>query len=309
MERAGEYFTYYRQAKRPIQDINRQHEWFGFVLTDKLREHYVGKRLHEELTTHRAYRHEPYNADVRDKVHIVLSLYSDRSVELMRDAGSMDCAVLYLYDDSLKMTVLVQPVRGLLHPKPIWIANQEQEVECDINYHPEQAIIELVEILLYGTETLLPDVPEAVLTASYHYFEELIARIARDYSTIHEVSQDNFEELIIELLIRDGYAVTPTQKTGDGGIDMFAEKLFDRLPVVFAIEAKHPKVIGKPISVGIARSFATSVRHSSANRGILVTSSRFTPRALQVTDKELILAQDKSKLHEWIQDIYRRSQC
>ncbi|MFD8599397.1 restriction endonuclease [Kitasatospora sp. NPDC059646] len=96
-----------------------------------------------------------------------------------------------------------------------------------------------------------------------------------------------FEKLIAELFRRRGLRTSTTARSGDEGVDVLAE---DPDPITggkIVIQAKRYRHTVSPSAV---RDLESTMRHQGANRGILVTTSRFGPGSRKhVENKPLTL--------------------
>jgi hypothetical protein len=92
---------------------------------------------------------------------------------------------------------------------------------------------------------------------------------------MHLLDPIEFENLVGLLLTRMGFDVSLTPRSGDGGVDLIA---FDKTPVkggYIVVQCKHTASVGSPE----VRDLAGVVQHHGANKGILITSGRFSSQA------------------------------
>lgn len=68
------------------------------------------------------------------------------------------------------------------------------------------------------------EVPEPVIITASRINYELLARLKNNPEILRELSPRQFEELIADLLYRQGYKVDLTPSTRDGGLDMYAAR-------------------------------------------------------------------------------------
>jgi hypothetical protein len=111
-------------------------------------------------------------------------------------------------------------------------------------------------------------------------FSLLSAAVARP-ETLFELTSRTFEEFIAELVARLGLQdVILTQPKADGGRDVIGIKRVLGIPLIFAFECKRYRP-DKAVSVHYARALLGTISHadSRADRGVLVTTSRFTEPA------------------------------
>lgn len=108
---------------------------------------------------------------------------------------------------------------------------------------------------------------------------------------IRSLTWQEFERLVAESYRRQGFAVTETgSASGDGGFDVILQRGNERV----LVQAKH----WKTYSVGVveARGLLGAVRHEKANRGILITSGRFTEEARAFSRNEPLELVDGEEL-------------
>ena len=103
------------------------------------------------------------------------------------------------------------------------------------------------------------------------------------------LSPTDFEKLIVNLFGAMGYVTEHTGRTGDHGIDLIA---FSATPVSggnLVIQCKR-YAEGNNIGESEVRDLYGVVAHERANKGILVTTSDFTPAATKfAADKQIEL--------------------
>jgi Holliday junction DNA helicase RuvB len=86
----------------------------------------------------------------------------------------------------------------------------------------------------------------------------------------------SFEHKCMDLLRRRGLEVQLTGRTGDGGIDIIAKS---RDPIAGGKYIVQCKDWANPVGAPVVRDLYGVVHAEDANRGILITSSSFTPEA------------------------------
>ncbi len=116
------------------------------------------------------------------------------------------------------------------------------------------------------------------------YWDDILASFTANPSRIFQLSPRKFEEMIAELLQREGFDVNVTPPSRDGGRDILAwrETVAGRL--LFLVECKRfaPE---RPVGVSIVRALYGIVEQEKASHGLVVTSSYFTKGAIQFKDK------------------------
>jgi hypothetical protein len=130
----------------------------------------------------------------------------------------------------------------------------------------------------------------------------LLRALQKDSGALDNLSWRQFEKLIATLLEKDGYSVELMQGSKDGGVDVVAVK--DLGPNGYFKALWQAKKQGKTSKVGISvvRELADTRHEFGASKGIIVTSSYLTRRALQriERDKYLLGKVDRSDLDAWI---------
>lgn len=114
------------------------------------------------------------------------------------------------------------------------------------------------------------------------YTPRLIEALNFDYSVIFQITPEQFENLICNLLEKAKYNV---QKNGvinrkDGGIDIIAWKK-DLVNTIIAVQIKHKRNTDKKVSSGEVRDLKGAISTNSFfTSGMLVTNTDFTEDAM-----------------------------
>lgn len=147
--------------------------------------------------------------------------------------------------------------------------------------------------------------PTERLNAAYREIRTALATDLLDL--VKQATPQFFESLVVELLVAMGYggsrddAGLAVGKSGDGGIDGIIKE--DRLGLDFVyIQAKRwEAAVGRPIVQG----FAGSLDGERARKGVLITTSRFTPDAIEYVkriEKRIVLI-DGDQLANYMMDV------
>lgn len=122
--------------------------------------------------------------------------------------------------------------------------------------------------------------PSEALEAAY---ENLRAELAEELLTkLKKISPPFFERVVIELLVKMGYggsrvdAGRAVGKSGDGGVDGIIKEDKLGLDVIY-IQAKRWD--NTPVGRPDVMQFAGALQAQKANKGIFITTSRFTDEA------------------------------
>jgi HJR/Mrr/RecB family endonuclease len=108
--------------------------------------------------------------------------------------------------------------------------------------------------------------------------KRIITDIYQDNKKIYTIQPNDFEDMIAELLRSQQFEVELTKRTRDGGYDLIAVKSLGDFAIRFLVECKR-HAADRKIGVGIVRSFRDVINTQGANKGIIVTSSYFSPDA------------------------------
>jgi HJR/Mrr/RecB family endonuclease len=160
-----------------------------------------------------------------------------------------------------------------------------------------------------GHEIVFEDVvapsPDAYRTEirglSVDTWDRVIAELAAIPSRLHSMNGRAFEELVAELLNRDGMEVQLTQPTRDGGRDILAWTAGPTGRHLFLVECKR-YAPSRPIGVDIVRALYGVVEQERATAGLIVTTSRFTPdaRAFAAPLQYRMSLKDYEELVAWV---------
>jgi Restriction endonuclease len=154
-------------------------------------------------------------------------------------------------------------------------------------------------------ELLLPGNKKEIirLSPSFSVLEKLIDGGIR----LDSLHWREFEELIAELLEKDGYSVELGSGRNDGGKDLIATKDLGENGLFRAVwQAKHKKASNK-VGIEVIRELADTRSEHKASKGILVTSTYLTQGALERVqrDKYILGKVDKDDLMRWVDRVIR----
>jgi restriction system protein len=141
------------------------------------------------------------------------------------------------------------------------------------NIYPEQGLLLQSEA---ATQT-----PEEQLEAAY---QNIRAQLAEDLvAQVMKCPPEFFEQLVVDLLLAMGYggsrkdAGQAVGKTADGGIDGIIKEDRLGLDAVYIQAKRWEGTVGSPV----VRDFVGSLVGHSANKGVLITTSRFSKDAIE----------------------------
>jgi restriction endonuclease Mrr len=118
-----------------------------------------------------------------------------------------------------------------------------------------------------------------IIRVSNETWNQLITHLSRSPEDLYRLEPAHFEELVAELLHREGMEVQLTPKTRDGGRDVLALHNGSAGQHLYLVECKRYSP-DRPIGVDLVRSLYGAVEQERATAGLLVTTSRLTQDAL-----------------------------
>jgi restriction system protein len=148
-----------------------------------------------------------------------------------------------------------------------------------------------------GTDTEDAQTPEETLESSYQALQNSLANEVLD--AVRKMTPAAFEQLVVILLVAMGYggslqdAGKAVGKAGDEGIDGMIKEDKLGLDTVY-IQAKKwlDTVVGRPV----VQAFAGSLEGHRARKGVMITTSTFSPEAkdyVQKSEKKIVLIDGK----------------
>jgi len=155
-----------------------------------------------------------------------------------------------------------------------------------------------------GEDTIeLNQTPEEVLESSY---QNLRLNLAQDLlERVKNSSPRFFENLVIDLLVAMGYGgsrqdAEAVGRSGDGGIDGIIKEDKLGLDVVYVQAKKWEGTVGRPT----VQAFAGSLEGQRARKGVLITTSQFSPEAKEYVNRieKRIVLMDGEQLAQFMID-------
>ena len=167
-----------------------------------------------------------------------------------------------------------------------------------IFYFISQSLIGVIGIIGFfsvATEDLLSkELGELeMMLAEFNRKQNLIKSGTKSIPRIEALSPVEFESFVAEQLRKDGYSVKLTSASGDMGIDIIAIGSSEKIVVQCK---KWRKAVGQPV----VRDFYGALMHEKADRGLLVTTSRFSKQAIEFAGGKPIELIDSDGLLEWV---------
>lgn len=138
------------------------------------------------------------------------------------------------------------------------------------------------DIIYAPNEIMLPS--REIITDISVVDDSLLKRAKQDPRIMLSFSPREFEEMVCELLDKQGYKVKLTKQTRDGGKDIIVVQKSFLGEFCIYVECKKYD-ISKPISVGLVRELYGTVMVDNVTAGMIVTTSHFTRDAKEYSTK------------------------
>ena len=135
-------------------------------------------------------------------------------------------------------------------------------------------------------DLISPEIPvfaEDIVRVSKEMWDQLIVHLAQYPEDLYRLEPRKFEELVAELLVREGMQVQLTPETRDRGRDILALQHGPAGHHLYLVECKR-YAPNRPIGVELVRSLYGVLEQERATAGVLITTSRFTRDALKFAD-------------------------
>jgi hypothetical protein len=163
---------------------------------------------------------------------------------------------------------------------------ENPDLVTQILYHFHNLWNQSDSSLIYE-DLLLSSVPEnqrTIYQASRDTWNELIKSLVNKPDLIYSLEPRKFEEMVAELLFREGMEVELTGKTRDGGRDILAKTNTASGTHLYLVECKR-YAKKNLVSVDIVRALYGVVESERATGGIIVTSSDFSSDAIKFKEQ------------------------
>lgn len=128
---------------------------------------------------------------------------------------------------------------------------------------------------------------EALDTKVIDYTWKLLEDLKKDYSLIFQITAEEFEKLVHEFLLQNGFTVKSNGVTNrkDGGIDLIAWKK-DIINIVIAVQVKFKTKHKNLVTTGEVRDFKGALSiNDYFTAGMVVTNTDFTPDARWIEEQ------------------------
>lgn len=142
---------------------------------------------------------------------------------------------------------------------------------------------------------------KSLVRLSSNYCKTILDSLIKNPQNFYNLSPRKFEEIIADLLSKEGLEVHLTPTTRDGGYDILACKNTIIGSHLYLIECKKYSP-DRPVGVSLVRALYGVVEAKRANLGLIVTTSYFSKDAIAFKNeqKNRLSLKDYNQLVEWI---------
>lgn len=184
--------------------------------------------------------------------------------------------------------------------------------DIEIDFEPVGYGTHVLRINSIGSSTSTPDrgpvvswkpctpVAKHDLVSVAHADARLIRHLQANPELLRSIHWRMFEEVVAEMLAKEGWDVQLTRSSKDDGVDIFASKPHTFGTTLAVVDCKR---YAKPLGVGLVRVVAGLREQHRADLGVLVTTSRFTGPARDLEENEFhrkVALKDFEALKSWL---------
>ncbi|MBD1900326.1 restriction endonuclease [Trichocoleus sp. DQ-A3] len=172
---------------------------------------------------------------------------------------------------------------------------------------------EVEELNLIHTEPDVTDNPKKQLIGTREFittspFIGFFNKLKEGIINLDRLHWREFEELVAELLEKDGYNVQLGRGSKDGGADIIVTKELENIGFFKAVwQAKRLKQ-GNTVDIDVIRLLDYTTRQMKCTKGYIVTNSYLTRDAAQLIerDQHILGKVERNELERWIDKILKR---
>lgn len=146
-----------------------------------------------------------------------------------------------------------------------------------------------------------PDASTHLVQVSRELNDALLERLAADPRLMYQLTPHKFEEIVGELLARQGFDVTATKASRDGGRDLIVRCHSSIASGLYFVECKR-WAPDNHVGVGVLRTLYGVVESEGVTGGMIATTSTFTrdAQAYQQSIAYRLSLRDFSDLASWL---------
>ena len=131
--------------------------------------------------------------------------------------------------------------------------------------------------------------------------EQMQLAVHGDPDALMKLNSRQFEQLIAELMENEGYEVTLTRATRDGGVDIYAVKSDRGARFLTIVDCKHYKK-SRRVGIELVRTMYGTLRIEEASHAMIATTTTFTSgaRTFETEHKFSISLRDHADIYRWL---------
>jgi len=183
------------------------------------------------------------------------------------------------------------------HELPFWsVMIGAQPTSLGINHYEEKR---------YDQPELSEESIQSISILAPHL--GVLQKLADKAIDIDNLRWRELEELIAELLDKDGYKVQLGKGSKDGGADIVAIKEIEGIGFFKGVWQAKKLRSGKKVGIGVIRELADTRQEMKASKGIIVTSTFLTREAIKRVkrDSYILGKVEKPDLEHWIDRVLK----
>ncbi|HXB39295.1 MAG TPA: restriction endonuclease [Bacteroidia bacterium] len=166
---------------------------------------------------------------------------------------------------------------------------------------------DFIDIDLIPQEEVESEEPEAkesriILLDDTQRLKRIIMDVSKDINLMYKIHHRDFEEIVAELLRKQNFEVSLTPRTRDGGYDIIAVQSLSGMRNKYLVECKRYGP-DRPVGVEIVRGLMFVVQNAKANKGIICTTSYFSPDVKREFNQYIpyqLELKDNNNMLDWI---------
>ena len=105
---------------------------------------------------------------------------------------------------------------------------------------------------------------------------ETVSRVYSEPERLYKMTAIGFERFVAEIFRGLDYQVRTTQRSHDGGVDLYLDYNLHLITPIFVVQCKYRESPKRRIGVGVARELLGTIFDKAVTAGILVTNYKFS---------------------------------
>lgn len=146
------------------------------------------------------------------------------------------------------------------------------------------------------------DVPSRIITVTQDLRDGLLSQVAENPELLYDISPREFELFVCQILVKQGFDVSVTPASKDGGKDLLVAAQGELGSFMVYVECKK-YAKNRPVGVEIVRELYGTIEADRVTAGLLATTSTFTrgAREFQRTIEHRMALADFFNLLDWLE--------